>query len=110
NAPVYTATPTATDTPTPTNTPEGPPTATMTSTPGPTPGVQTLTPASPDGAPEPIGRVDAGLSATAGWSCDDFPCEDDIEGFMERIRVPDGFTLSHVGRFPGEPLQLTYGR
>lgn len=109
SAPVYTPTPTATVTPVPTSTPEGPPTATMTSTPGPTPGVQTLTPAATDGAPDAIGRVDAGLSAVTGWSCDDFPCEDDIDGWMERIRVPDGFSLSHVGRFPGAPMQITYG-
>lgn len=109
SAPVYTPTPTVTATPTPTDTPVGPPTATMTATPGPTPGVQTLTPASPDGAPPAIGPVDAGLSATAGWSCDDFPCEDDIDGFLERIRVPDGFAVSHLGRFPGTPMQITYG-
>lgn len=110
SAPVYTPTPPATDTPTPTDTPEGPPTATMTHTPGPTPGVQTLTPAVPDGAPPAIGRVSASVSADSGWSCDDFPCEDDIDGWMARIRVADGFTLSHVGRFPGEPQQMTYGR
>lgn len=110
SAPVYTETPTATATPLPTDTPAGPPTATMTWTPGPTPVVQTLTPASSDGAPPAIGAVDAGLSETTGWSCDDFPCEDDLDGFMERIRVPEGFSLSHVGQFPGQPMQITYGR
>ena len=110
SAPVYTPTPTATATPLPTDTPAGPPTATLTSTPGPTPGVQTLTPVSPDGAPPAIGAAPAGLSEATGWSCDDFPCEDDLDGFMERIQAPDGFALAHVGQFPGQPMQMTYGR
>jgi sugar lactone lactonase YvrE len=109
NAPLYTPTPTPTETPVPTDTPAGPPTATMTSTAGPTPGIQTLTPASPAGAP--AGEVGAAsVSGNTGWSCDDFPCEDDIDGFLQRIRVPDGFALSYVGQFPGQPLQMTYGQ
>src|SRR5690606_601437 len=36
--------------------------------------------------------------------------EDDIEGFLQRIRVPAGFRLAHVGRLPGQPMQITYGR
>lgn len=51
----------------------------------------------------------AELSSSSGWSCDDFPCEDDINGFLNRIRVPDGFTVSHIGQFPGQPMQITYG-
>jgi hypothetical protein len=45
----------------------------------------------------------------AGWTCTDFPCEDDIEGFMRRIHVPEGYVLEHAGQFPGQPLQITYG-
>ncbi len=44
-----------------------------------------------------------------GWSCEDFPCEDDMVGFMQRIQVPIGFALEPVGRFPGQPMQITYG-
>ena len=59
--------------------------------------------------PFPIQLRPANLSNSDGWSCDDFPCEDDIEGFFERIQVPAGFALSHVGQFPGQPMQITYG-
>jgi hypothetical protein len=102
SAPVFTATPLPTETPMPTNTPL----ATFTDTPAlptlnVTPPVETLTPASPDGAPEAIPAQAAALSENVGWTCDDFPCEDDLDGFMRRIQVPPGFLLSHVGRFPG---------
>ena len=49
------------------------------------------------------------FSTPAGWSCGDFPCEGDIDGFLQRIRVPRGYTVSHVGQFPGQPMQITYG-
>lgn len=52
----------------------------------------------------------AEFSSDDGWSCGDFPCADDIEGFLERIRVPSGFSVSHVGRFPGQVQQITYGQ
>ncbi|MCY3837002.1 MAG: PQQ-dependent sugar dehydrogenase [Anaerolineaceae bacterium] len=48
-------------------------------------------------------------SASSGWSCGEFPCEDDREAFWERIRVPEGFALEHVGRFPGLVQQIAYG-
>ncbi|MFN8374912.1 MAG: hypothetical protein U0694_18805 [Anaerolineae bacterium] len=38
-----------------------------------------------------------------------FPCADDIAGSMSRIQVPAGFRLEFVGRFPGQPMQITYG-
>ena len=44
-----------------------------------------------------------------GWSCEDFPCEDDLDGWLNRIRVPTGYTLEHVGKLPGQPMQITYG-
>lgn len=115
-APAFTATPTLTATLPPTETPAATPTATDTPTPSEsptpqgTPPVQTLTPAVPQDAPPAAPLTPAALSATAGWSCDDFPCEDDLEGFMQRIQVPPGYRLSHVGRFPGAPMQITYGR
>jgi glucose/arabinose dehydrogenase len=115
NAPVYTPTPTFTASPTPTITPSLTPTATLTLTPTTTPTITptlpllTLTPVSGDGAPPAYESGPAPLSATAGWSCDDFPCEDDLNGFMERIQTPPGFALEHVGQFPGQPMQLTYG-
>lgn len=119
-APRYSPTPTFTMTPSPTPSP----TATYTRTPTPTPSptlsptvTPSLTPTVPlwtltppptvSGRPIPIPTAD--LSAAVGWSCGDFPCEDDIEGFLARIRVPQGFEVTHVGRYPGQPLQIVYG-
>lgn len=115
NAPVYSATPSAmpTNTPPPSLTPT--PTITPTFTPSltptitPTVGLLTLTPVTAGGAPPALNFVPAGLTNPEGWSCGDFPCEDDIAGFMNRIRVPDGFALEHAGRLPGQPMQIAYG-
>lgn len=115
NAPIYTDTPTRTPTATATATDTATPTATSTpfptNTPRPIPtlALLPLTPASPDGAPPPIQPVPAGATTPEGWSCEDFPCADDIDGFLQRIQVQPGFTLAHVGRFPGQPMQITYG-
>ncbi|GAB4522642.1 MAG: hypothetical protein OHK0046_35490 [Anaerolineae bacterium] len=128
NAPVYTATPTLTLTTTPTltltptETPTRTPSATLTPSPtptasftptlppSPTPELVTLTPASRDGAPPAYANPTADFTTPEGWSCGDFPCEDDIEGFLARIQVPEGYRVSHVGRFPGQPMQIAYGR
>lgn len=59
--------------------------------------------------PLPVQIEPAELTSAQGWSCEDFPCEDDIEGFLQRIQVPDGFSLSYMGQFPGQPMQITYG-
>lgn len=100
--PTFTATPTFTHTPTPTLTPSHTPTF--------TPAVMTLTPVpSPQAAALVLATVEAAFAPTAGWSCDDFPCEDDIDGFLTRIQVPEGFTLSHAGQLPGQPIVITYG-
>lgn len=121
NAPVYSptpsATPSATLTPTATLTPSATPTLTLTPSatftptlsPTPTQPLWTLTPASGDGAPPAVPHEPAAFAPTAGWTCEDFPCEDDVDGFLKRIRVPPGYTLEHAGRFPGQPVQITYG-
>lgn len=114
-APVYSPTPTLTLTLTPTATPTLTPTATPTQTPTltpsqtPTVALLTPTPPRPDGAPAAYKHLPADLAPTAGWSCDDFPCADDVNGFLRRIRVPIGYTLTHAGRFPGQPTQIAYG-
>lgn len=121
SAPIYTATPTATPSRTPTVTPS--PTATLTATPTPTltPSATltpspvptqplfTLTPVSQIGMPAAVTPAAAALAATAGWSCEDFPCEGDTEGFLKRIQVPPGYTLELAGKLPGQPMQITYG-
>jgi hypothetical protein len=85
------------------------PTMALTASIAPTQPLYTLTPVSSEGAPDTITNSDAPLSETAGWSCDDFPCGDDIPGFLKRIQVPPGFHVEHVGQFPGQPMQITYG-
>lgn len=59
--------------------------------------------------PPPITPQPAPLSATAGWSCDDFPCDGDRDGWLRRIQVPAGFAVEYVGKFPGQPMQITFG-
>ncbi len=120
-APVYSPTPTLTPTftltptitPSSTRTPTRTPTPTLTRTPSPTftPTLEllTLTPPAREGAPRAYLNPPAELAATEGWSCGDFPCADDIDGFKERIRVPQGYTLDYVGQFPGQPAQIIYG-
>lgn len=107
----YSPAPTATDTPLPTATDTPQPTLPPTLTPTDVPSYDliTLTPPLPLGAPAAYEPGAATLSETTGWSCGDFPCEDDIDGFMRRIRVPEGFTLEHMGRFPGQVQQIAYG-
>jgi hypothetical protein len=99
--PILTNTPAPTDTPTPSLTP----TPSYT----PTQPLWTLTPAARQGAPASYQYPTVEFAATAGWSCEDFPCEDDIDGFLERIRVPEGYVVEHVGQFPGQPIQIAYG-
>lgn len=120
-APVYTATftttpslthtptPTLTPSPTLTDTPTVTPSLTQTPTLTPTQPLYTLTPPSSEGAPPAFSGATPFLSATDGWSCGDFPCEDDISGFMRRIQVPEGYRLEAYGRFPGQVMQIAVG-
>jgi glucose/arabinose dehydrogenase len=105
----YTPTDTPTATLTASHTPTATPTATFTPSPSPTTELLTPTPIDLSGAPSQIAISVADLSANTGWTCGDFPCEDDIEGFLARIRVPEGFELSHIGRFGGQVMQIAHG-
>jgi len=127
SAPIYTDTPTTfpTNTPLPSETPLPRPSRTFTPTftpsdtltPSPTrtftpvPTIALITPttAAVFGAPRPYEAGPAALSAAEGWTCGDFPCEDDIAGFLQRIQVPTGYTVELAGQFPGQPMQITYG-
>jgi len=127
NAPIYTATPTFTPsptltatatltitpsptlTPTLTLTPTPTATATLTPSPVPTQALLTLTPVAANDAPAAYVNPPAVFQLAQGWSCDDFPCEDDVAGWLERIRVPQGYELEHAGKLPGQPMQITYG-
>ena len=87
-----------------------PPTVTLTPTPAGTQPLYTLTPPSSAGAPAAADRAMRRSARRRGWTCDDFPCEDDIDGFLKRIQVPPGFQVEYIGQFPGEPVQITYGQ
>ncbi|MEL6148019.1 MAG: PQQ-dependent sugar dehydrogenase [Chloroflexota bacterium] len=110
--PTSTLTPTLTPTPTPTFTPSNTPTFTPspTSTPSPTPTVAlaTLTPASALQNPPGAAIENASFSGPIGWSCGEFPCEDDVDGFLRKLRVPDGFEVEHAGQVPGTPQQIAF--
>lgn len=107
----HTLPPSATVEPTATPTPS--PTATVTASPiptiAPTQPLITLTPPAADNAPEAYANPTAMITTPEGWSCGDFPCADEIDGFLNRIQVPQGFDLSFVGRFPGQPKQIALG-
>ncbi len=64
---------------------------------------------SPPGNPPPYAHAPPLESPQSGWSCGEFPCADDLAGFLERIRVPVGYQLEHLGRFPGQVQQIAYG-
>jgi glucose/arabinose dehydrogenase len=98
--------PATTQTPAPSNTPQLPtaeptetstPTTTATSTPRPT-----NPPAIDDATPQPV---------STPWSCGTYPCNEDIDGWVERIQLPPGFTASYLGSLPeGEHFtSLTFG-
>jgi hypothetical protein len=126
-APLYTATPsltptltvTATETVTATITPTASETGTVTPTntvsptqtpsPAPTQPLWTLTPIESSSISEGGTPGPASFTAAEGWSCVEFPCEDDIQGFLRRIQVPEGYVLEHVGKFPAQPIQIAYG-
>lgn len=71
--------------------------------------ILTPTPPSVAGAPPPITPQAAALTSPTGWSCDDFPCEDDLDGWLKRLQVPPGFEITRYGQFPGQPQQITFG-
>jgi glucose/arabinose dehydrogenase len=111
-----TATASATDTPTPTATATASDTPTLTASPTPTlTATATIGITPPTSVPmsgnasDPFVLADVGRTDAQGWSCGEYPCRDDINGFLERIRVPAGFAVSHIGRFPGQVRQMTYG-
>lgn len=110
-APFYTNTPRPADSPTPS--PTLPPSLTPEPSSTSLPSATSTLPPTPEVTQAPVVLPDAGgeapLSATTGWSCDDFPCEDDLNGWLQRIQVPPGYRVEYVGRFPGQPMQITYG-
>jgi glucose/arabinose dehydrogenase len=98
-----TATPTHTPTIVLTRTPDPQITPTDTATTRPSPTVTATI------APPPAMTISsASTSANVGWSCGDFPCQTEIDEWLKRIQVPDGFAVSFVGQFPGQVNQIAY--
>jgi glucose/arabinose dehydrogenase len=62
----------------------------------------------PAATPSPIGDVRQPPYAESECS-DKYPCEDDVEGWESRIRVPEGFAASYYARIDGQPNVLTFG-
>ena len=57
----------------------------------------------------PPSVVNATLSPPPeGGSCGKYPCADDIDGWVQRLRVPPGFAVRHVARADGHPTSITY--
>ena len=44
-----------------------------------------------------------------GYSCEDYPCPGDKEGWESRLRVPNGFSAEHITVIPDNPTSLTFG-
>ncbi len=82
--------PTAAHTLQPTPSRTAPPTATATR----------ITTATPAPTPTPFAEY-----------CGDYPCNDDIGGWLARIELPPGFVASHRAQLPGgdRPTSLTFG-
>jgi hypothetical protein len=106
-SPTATASPSPTPTTEPTPTPTVTASATVTLTPTPSPTATRIPFTST--APPPIAWQPPLPSAAVGWSCGDFPCADQIDEWLQRIRVPEGFQLEFVGQFPGQVNQIAYG-
>ncbi len=96
----------------PTATPPPTPTAALATTPTPEGGIVATPaiepPADPDAAPAPIGRITQPPYAASDCG-DKYPCNDDIEGWEARIRLPEGFAAEYYARIEGQPNGLTFG-
>src|SRR5690606_35603219 len=107
---VATIVPPATDTPAATATPAASPTPAA--TPTAEGGVVAFATAEfaidPDATPAPFD--DVAQSPYAESDCSDkYPCNEDIEGWESRIRLPEGFEASYFARVDGQPNVLTFG-
>lgn len=98
-------TPDPTVTPAPSATPTAAPTQTPTVEPSPTAGPS---PTPTLSAPAPIGVIEQAPYAESACS-DKYPCNDDVEGWLDRMRVPEGFMVEYFGRIEGQPTSLAFG-
>jgi glucose/arabinose dehydrogenase len=101
---VETATAPATEPPPASPTPSG--TATAEGGVVPTPAVELDV--DPADTPEPFEDIEQPPYAASDCS-DKYPCNDDVEGWEERIRVPEGFKVTYYARVDGKPNVITFG-
>lgn len=103
-APAATNTPAATSTPPATPTPAATPTAEG--------GVVAVAPVEvdvdPAATPEPFDDIEQAPYEESECS-DKYPCNEDVEGWASRIRLPDGFEATVFARVAGQPNVLTFG-
>lgn len=96
--------PTATPTPGPTATPQ--PTATAIGGVVATPAVELAL--DPEAEPPSLGTIEQPPYAESECS-DKYPCNEDEQGWEERIQLPEGFTVDYYGRVDGQPNVITFG-
>jgi glucose/arabinose dehydrogenase len=94
------------------------PISTRTQTPGSNQGQITASPASTEIPNEstatatvpPAAHVNVDQAPYAPSECSDkYPCNEDVEGWESRIRVPDGFEVSYFTRIDDQPTSITIG-
>lgn len=56
----------------------------------------------------PIGLIEQPPYAMSDCG-EKYPCNDDVQGWETRIRLPEGFTATYYGRVEGQPNVLTFG-
>jgi hypothetical protein len=104
--PVIAEGPGETATPAATSTVE--PTATLTGGVVPTPESMAIVRPDPNVTRPPLGAIE--LPAYIESECSDkYPCNDDIEGWEARIRLPEGFEATYFTRIDGNPNVITFG-
>ena len=72
----------------------------------------TTTPLPPTATPDdpPAAHFNVGLPDRMASDCSpDYPCNDDIDGWESRMRVPPGFEAAYFTRVEGKPTTMTVG-
>jgi hypothetical protein len=98
--PVETAPPVATSMPEPT--------ATLTGGVMPTPESMVIVRPDPNVTRPPLGAIEQPPYIESECS-DKYPCNDDIDGWEARIRLPEGFEAAYFTRIDGNPNVITFG-
>jgi glucose/arabinose dehydrogenase len=71
-----------------------------------------VTHAPPTATPDhpPASHVNVGTADRMASDCSpDYPCNDDVDGWESRMRVPPGFEATYFARIDGKPTAITFG-